>query len=159
MPKPDLDPIDRRIIATLQADGRLTNVELAERVGLSPSPCLRRVNRLEREEYIAGYRAVLPRGRVGLGFTVFVGVKLDSHANARADGFEKAVLAMDEVIACHLVSGESDYIIEVVAADLEGYQQFLLARLLVMPIVREVRSNIAIQSLKTDGLLPLAHLA
>jgi Lrp/AsnC family transcriptional regulator, leucine-responsive regulatory protein len=158
MPKPELDAIDLRIIGALQADGRLTNVELAERVGLSPSPCLRRVQRLEREGYVAGYRAVLPRGRVGLGFTVFVGVKLDSHANARADGFERSVLAMDEVIACHLVSGESDYIIEVVAADLEGYQRFLLAKLLVMPIVREVRSNIAIQSLKTDGPLPLTHL-
>jgi Lrp/AsnC family transcriptional regulator, leucine-responsive regulatory protein len=158
MPKSDLDTIDRRIIAALQADGRLSNVDLAERVGLSPSPCLRRVNRLEKEGYIEGYRAVLNRQRIGLGFSVFVGVKLDSHANEKADTFDKAVVAMPEVIACHLVSGESDYILEVVVADLESYQQFLIGKLLVMPIIREVRSNIAIQSLKAGAPLPLGHL-
>src|SRR5215510_8298404 len=106
MPKSDLDAIDRRIVAALQADGRLSNVDLADRIGLSPSPCLRRVKRLEREGYIEGYRATLRRERVGLGFSVFVGVKIDGHANERALLFEKAVTAMAEVISCHLVSGE-----------------------------------------------------
>src|SRR6185295_17243534 len=101
----DLDAIDRRIIAALQADGRLSNVELAERVGLSPSPCLRRVKRLEHEGYIAAYRATLQRSRVGLGLTVFVGVRIESHADERCDLFQDTIVAMPEVVACHMVSG------------------------------------------------------
>ena len=159
MPKLDLDTIDYRIITELQADARLSNVELAERVGLSPSPCLRRVKRLERDGYIIGYRAALRRERVGLGFSVFVGVKIDSHANERALTFEEAVCALPEVIACHLVSGEADYFLEVVVPDLAHYQRFLVGRLLNMPIVREVRSNIAIQTVKAGAPLPLGHLA
>jgi Lrp/AsnC family leucine-responsive transcriptional regulator len=158
MPKPDLDTIDRRIVAELQANAKLSNVELADRVGLSPSPCLRRVKRLEREGYIEGYRAALRRDRVGLGFSVFVGVKIDGHANERALRFEEAVSALPEVIACHLVSGEADYFLEVVVPDLEHYQRFLVGKLLHLPIVREVRSNIAIQTVKAGAPLPLGHL-
>jgi len=111
MPKSELDAIDCRIIAALQADGRLSNVDLAQRVGLSPSPCLRRVNRLEREGYVEAYRAMLGRKRIGLGLTVFVGVKIEGHADDRATEFEQAVVAMQEVIACHMVSGEADYML------------------------------------------------
>src|SRR5438445_3069120 len=100
MPKFQIDEFDRRIITALQADGRLSNVELAERVGLSPSPCLRRVNRLEREGIIEAYRAMLGRKQVGLGLTVFVGVKIEGHADDRATAFEAAVVAMSEVVAC-----------------------------------------------------------
>src|SRR5215471_16275737 len=122
MLKYNLDAIDRRIVAEFQADARLSNVQLAEKVGLSPSPCLRRVKRLEQAGYIEGYRATLRRDRIGLGFSVFVGVKIDGHANERALAFEKAVTAMPEVISCHLVSGEADYFLEVVVPDLEHYQ-------------------------------------
>ncbi|HZT48122.1 MAG TPA: Lrp/AsnC family transcriptional regulator [Hyphomicrobiaceae bacterium] len=159
MPKLDLDAIDCRIIAALQADGRLSNVDLADQVGLSPSPCLRRVKRLERDGYIEAYRAALQRTRVGLGLTVFVGVKIESHANDRAVAFEECVLGMPEIVACHMVSGEADYLLEVVVPDLERYQQFLVARLLSLPIVKEVRSNIAIRTLKAGAPLPLDHLA
>jgi Lrp/AsnC family leucine-responsive transcriptional regulator len=158
MPKTDLDAIDCRIISALQADGRLANIDLADKVGLSPSPCLRRVKRLERDGYIEAYRAVLRRDRVGLGFSVFVGVKIDGHANERALGFEKAVIAMPEVVACHLVSGEADYFLEIVVPDLDHYRRFLVDKLLDLPIVREVRSNIAIQTLKAGAPLPLSHL-
>jgi Lrp/AsnC family leucine-responsive transcriptional regulator len=158
MPKLDLDAIDRRIIVELQADARLTNVELADRVGLSPSPCLRRVKRLERDGYIEGYRAALRRDRVGLGFSAFLAVKIDGHANERALKFEDAVAVMPEVIACHLVSGEADYLLEVVVPDLEHYQRFLVGTLLNLSIVREVRSNIAIQTVKAGAPLPLIHL-
>jgi Lrp/AsnC family leucine-responsive transcriptional regulator len=157
MPKIELDAIDGRILAALQADGRLSNLELADRVGLSASPCLRRVRRLERDGYIEGYRAMLRRERIGLGLTVFLGIKIDGHANNRAVGFEEAVVAMPEVIACHMVSGESDYLLEVVVADLAHYQRFLVGQLLNMPIVREVRSNFAIQALKAAAPLPLTH--
>src|SRR6202035_2982440 len=158
MPKSDLDAIDRRIIAALQADGRLANADLAQRVGLSPSPCLRRVNRLEREGYIEGYRAMLRRDQIGLPLTVFVGVKIDGHADDRATAFEEAVVASPEVVACHMVSGEADYLLEVVVPDLEHYQRFLLGKLLSLPIVKEVRSSIAIQTLKAAAPLPLVHL-
>lgn len=158
MPKFDLDMVDRRIVAELQANGRLSNVELADKIGLSPSPCLRRVKRLERDGYIEGYRATLRRDRIGLGFSVFLGVKIDGHANERALQFEKAVVAMPEIVACHLVSGEADYFLEVVVPDLADYQRFLVDKLLNMPIVREVRSNIAIQTLKAGAPLPLKHL-
>jgi Lrp/AsnC family leucine-responsive transcriptional regulator len=158
MPKCELDAIDRRIVAELQTNARLSNIELAERVGLSPSPCLRRVKRLEREGTIDGYRASLQRSRIGLGFSVFLGVKINVHANEEAQRFEQAVVEMPEVVACHLVSGEADYFLEVVVPDLEEYQRFLVGKLLNLPIVREVRSNIAIQTLKAGAPLPLSHL-
>ena len=159
MPKTDLDAIDHRIVAALQTDGRLTNLELAERVGLSPSPCLRRVKRLERDGYIETYRAMLQRDRLGLGLTVFVGVKIGGHANVEAEAFQDAIIALPEVVACHLVSGEADYLLEVVVPDLAHYQRFLVGKLLNLAIVREVRSNIAIQTLKAGAPLPLNHLA
>src|SRR5271156_536935 len=106
----ELDAIDRRIISTLQENGRLTNVELADRVGLSPSPCLRRVKRLEQNGYIEAYRAVLQRRLVGLGLTVFIGVKIERHANNQAEAFQDAVAAMPEIVACHLVAGDIDYL-------------------------------------------------
>src|ERR1700680_4944572 len=103
MPMPDLDPADCRIVAELQANGRLSNVELADKIGLSPSPGLRRVKRLERDGYIEGYRAALRRDRIGLGFSVFIGVKIDGHANERALQFAPAHVARPEVVRCHLV--------------------------------------------------------
>ena len=157
MPNCDLDAIDRRIVTELQTNARLSNIELAEKIGLSPSPCLRRVRRLERDGYIEGYRASLRRSRVGLGLSVFVGVRISGHANEEALRFENAVVAMPEVVACHLVSGEADYFLEVVVPELEDYQRFLVGKLLALPIVREVRSNIAIQTLKAGAPLPLSH--
>ena len=98
------------------------------------------------------------RERVRLGFSVFLGVKIEGHANERALTFEAAVTAMPEVVSCHLVSGEADYFLEVVVPDLEHYQRFLVGKLLNLPIVSEVRSNISIQTLKAGAALPLAHL-
>jgi Lrp/AsnC family leucine-responsive transcriptional regulator len=158
MPNSTLDAIDRRIIRALQADGRLSNADLAQRVGLSASPCLRRVHRLEHEGYIEGYRAMLSRDQIGLGLTVFVGVKIEGHASAEATAFEQAVVAFPEIVACHMVSGEVDYLLEVVVPDLNHYRGFLLNKLLELSIVREVRSNIAIQTLKAGAVLPLDHL-
>ena len=158
MPNPGLDAIDHRILRALQEDGRLSNVELAERVGLSPSPCLRRVKRLEEEGYIEAYRAVLKRPRIGLGLTVFIGVKIDAHADERADALQDAIIAMPEVIACHMVSGDIDYLLEVAVPDLQRYERFLLDRLLAFSMIKEVRSNIAISTRKVAAPLPLDHL-
>jgi len=159
MPNDELDAIDRRILAALQTDGRLSNVDLADTVGLSPSPCLRRVNRLEREGYVEGYRAMLGRKRIGLGLTVFVGVKIDGHADDRATTFEDEAVAFPEVIACHMIAGDADYLLEVTVPDLDAYQRFLVGKLLNLPLVREVKSTIAIQTLKSNAVLPLGHLA
>lgn len=158
MPIMKFDAIDRRILAALQRDARLTNVELAEEVGLSPSPCLRRVRLLEEAGVIAGYHASLDRKAVGLGLTVFVGIKVERHHDREATAFREAVKALPEVVSCHLVSGESDFLLQVVVPELAGYEKFLLGTLLKLPGVADIRSNFAIQTVKAGGALPLDHL-
>ncbi|QCI66195.1 Lrp/AsnC family transcriptional regulator [Phreatobacter stygius] len=158
MPKLKLDAIDRRILAALQRDARLTNVQLAEEIGLSPSPCLRRVRLLEEAGVISGYHATLHRGELGLGLTVFVGIKVERHRDETAAAFREAVKALPEVISCHLVSGEADFLLQVVVPDLAGYEQFLMGALLKLPGVSDIRSNFAIQTVKAEGPLPLDHL-
>jgi Lrp/AsnC family leucine-responsive transcriptional regulator len=150
-----LDPLDGKILAALQEEGRLSNVELAERVGLSPSPCLRRVKRLEEEGYIAGYKAKVDRRRLGLGMTIFVGVKVDGQRDANANTFQEAMRKLPEVVACHMVSGDADFLLEVVVADLAAYDGFLSRTLLAMPMVRDIRSNFAIRTVKADGSVPV----
>jgi Lrp/AsnC family leucine-responsive transcriptional regulator len=151
----DLDDIDRRILATLQAEGRISNADLAERIGLSPTPCLRRVRNLEHAGAITGYRAQLDRAKVGLGLTVMVGVKVDGHRDDNARAIQDAFIAMPEVVACHLVSGETDFLLEVVVADLASYEAFLLGRLLKLPMVKDIRSNIVIRTVKENAALML----
>jgi Lrp/AsnC family transcriptional regulator, leucine-responsive regulatory protein len=156
---PEFDAIDARILAALQEDGRLSNVELAERVGLSPSPCLRRVKLLEEAGVIAGYRATLARAKVGLGLTVFVGIKVDGHRDSNANALQETMRRLPEVVACHLVSGEADFLLEVVVPDLAQYETFLVGTLLKMPMIKDIRSNFAIRTVKSSAPLPLAHLA
>lgn len=152
------DTIDRGILKNLQDDGRLTNAELAERVGLSPTPCLRRVKALEESGVIAGYRAELDRGRLGLGLTVMVGVKVDGHRDESATTIQAAFNRMPEVVSCHLISGDADFLLEVVLPDLQAYEAFLLGKLLKLPMVKDVRSNFVIRTVKAKGPLPLDHL-
>ncbi|MCA1940627.1 MAG: Lrp/AsnC family transcriptional regulator [Caenispirillum bisanense] len=155
----ELDAIDHRILRALQRDGRLSNVQLAEEVGLSPSPCLRRVRLLEEAGLIRGYHAALDRTGLGLGLTVFVGVKVERHREEEADAFRAAVRALPQVVSAHLVSGESDFLLEVVVPDLPAYERFLTGTLLRLPWVSDIRSNFAIQTVKAQGALPLDHLA
>ena len=150
-----LDAIDRRILAALQADARLTNVQLADRVGLSPSPCLRRLRLLENAGVLRGYRAILDRSAVGLSLTVFAGVKVERHSQANAEAFTNAVLAIPDVVACHLVSGESDFLLEVVVPDMATYEGIVLERLLALPAIRDIRSNFAMRTYKADAPLPI----
>lgn len=152
---PELDRIDLHILAALQEDGRISNVELAERVGLSASPCLRRVNRLEAEGVIAGYRAVLDRDAIGLGLTVFVAIKVARHSERAAAGLQEALAGLPEVVACHMVSGEADFLAEVVVADLKQYERLLTGRLLTLPMISDIRSNVVLRRIKTNGPLPL----
>ncbi|SCW83280.1 transcriptional regulator, AsnC family [Pseudomonas sp. NFACC15-1] len=153
-----LDAFDRKILAALQRDGRLSNVQLAEEIGLSPSPCLRRVRMLEDAGVIRGYQAILDRDEVGLGLTIFVGVKVERHNDEQAEAFRQAVTALPEVISAFLVSGESDFLLQVVVPDLRAYDRFLTGRLLKLPGVSDIRSNFAIHTVKTPGALPLGHL-
>jgi Lrp/AsnC family transcriptional regulator, leucine-responsive regulatory protein len=154
-----LDRVDRRLLEVLQREGRLANVALAERVHLSPSPCLRRMKALEEGGVIEGYRAVLDREAVGLGLTVFVEVKVEGHSEAVASAVQEAVTAMPEVVSCHIVSGAADFLLEVVVPDLRAYERLLLGSLLNLPSVSDVRSNFAIRTVKAPGPLPLGHLA
>lgn len=151
-----LDAIDLRILRELQADARIANLALAERVGLSPSPCSRRVRLLEEAGLIAGYRAMIDRAGVGLSLTVFAGIRVERHSLENADAFVGAVLAMPHVVACHLVSGDADFLIEVVVPDMTTYESVVLRHLLSLPAVRDIRSNFAMKSYKAQGPLPLA---
>lgn len=157
MPKSP-DSFDRRILQILQTEGRLPNSELADRVGLSATPCLRRVKALEDLGIITGYRAALDRQRLGLGLTVLVGVKVDGHRDDNATAIQVAFQAMPEVISCHLVSGESDFLLQVVVPDLASYERFLLGTLLKLPMVKDIRSNFVIRTVKDAAPLPLSHL-
>src|SRR5471032_975462 len=123
-----LDAYDRKILAALQQDGRLSNVELAAQIGLSASPCLRRVRMLEEAGVIRGYQVNLDRDEVGLGLTVFVGVKVERHHEAEAEAFRLAVMALPQVISAFLVSGESDFLLQVVVPDLRAYERFQIGR-------------------------------
>ena len=151
-----MDDTDRAILRHLQADGRLPNAALAERVSLSPSPCLRRLRRLEQDGTIRGYRATLDRRKVGLGLTVFVEIKISGQSRRRAEELERAIAEVDEVIASYIVAGDADFMLEVVVPDLAAYEHLLLHTLLELPGVSSVRSNFAIRTVKEPGPLPLA---
>jgi Lrp/AsnC family transcriptional regulator, leucine-responsive regulatory protein len=155
---PDLDETDIEMLKELQTDGRMSNSDLAERVGLSPTPCLRRLRRLEQEGFIQGYSLNLDRAKVGLELTVFVGVKVARAHDVEANAFVDAVLRLPEVVSCHLVSGEMDFLLQVVVPDLQAYEHLLLGTLLKLPSVQDIRSNFAIRTFKSATALPLDHL-
>ncbi len=150
-----MDAIDVAILRELQADGRLSNQDLAARVGLSPSPCLRRVRALERAGVITGYRAVLDPAAVGRGFEVFVAAIL---LRAEADAitrFEQALLAIDEVVEARRMIGSPDYLLRVVVADLADYERLYSARLATLPGVERVATQLAMKVVKADRGLPV----
>ncbi len=150
-----IDAVDRRMLAILQTEGRISNAALAERLHLSPSPCLRRLRALERDGAISGYRAVLDRAALGLGLTVFVELKVDSHSERNAATIAKTLQATPEVVSAHVVSGSADFLVEVVVADLPAYERLLFETLLRLPNVSDVRSNFALRTVKPPGPLPL----
>jgi len=159
MPKVTLDTTDRRILEQLQADGRLSNQELAERVSLSPSPCLRRVRALERAGVIRRYAAVLDAQQVGLGLLAYVSVKLEKRGKMPVDQFTRAVESWPEVIACYSMTGDMDYLMRVQIEDLEHYSRFIMDKLLKQPGVIDIRTNFVLERVKETTVLPLEHLA
>jgi len=159
MPKATLDTTDRRILEQLQADGRLSNQELAERVSLSPSPCLRRVRALERAGVIRRYAAVLDPQQVGLGLLAYVTVKLEKRGKMPVDQFTRAVESWPEVIACYSMTGDMDYLMRVQVENLEHYSRFVMDKLLKQPGVIDIRTNFVLERVKETTVLPLEHLA
>jgi Lrp/AsnC family transcriptional regulator, leucine-responsive regulatory protein len=151
------DRVDRAIVNRLQGDGRIANVDLADAVALSPSACLRRVKALEASGIIAGYRAEVSRARAGLGLTVFIGLKVEGHSKQSSTRIEQALTAIPAVVACYLVSGSDDFLVEAVVPDLAGYEQLLLGQILTIPSIVEARSTFAIRTVLSRGPLPLDH--
>lgn len=150
-----LDRIDLQLLAELQRAGRLTNAELAERVHLSPSAALRRVQRLERDGVIAGYRAEVDPERIGLGLQAFVRIQLTRHDAESIAAFTAQVDASDEVIACHALTGDMDYLLHIAVRDLEHFSRFLLDRLLGQAGVADVNSSFVLRTVKAFRGLPL----
>jgi len=145
-----LDPINSRILHELTLDGRVSNAELAERVGLSPSACLRRVQELEREGVIKGYRAVLDRAALGTGFTAYIAVGLSDHTKKSQLAFEDAIITSPEVRECHNITGVFEYLLRVEVADLAAYKVFHTETLGTLPQVNSITTYVVMESRKDE---------
>ena len=158
MPDNAYDKTDRAILGRLQQDGRIANVDLADAVSLSPSSCLRRTKALEADGIISGYRAELDRERAGLGLTVFIMLKVDQHSRDTSKRIEAALTAIPAVVACHVISGEADFLVEAVVPSLAAYERVLLDEILAIGSVTDARSTFAIRTVLNRGPLPLGQL-
>ncbi|UAW99203.1 Lrp/AsnC family transcriptional regulator [Halopseudomonas nanhaiensis] len=159
MSEHNLDRYDLKILAELQRDARISNQELAERIGLSPSPCSRRVKQLEDSGYIARQVALLDPAKLGLKLTAFVLIGMDRHTPERFAGFEQVIRDCPEVLDCCLVTGmDADYQLRVVVPDMEHYQQFLLGKLTRIEGVSSVRSSFMLNQVISSTELPLQHM-
>ena len=150
-----LDAIDRKLLAELQAEGRVTNVDLASRVGLTAPPCLRRVRALEDEGVIRGYHADLDPSKLGFSITVFAMVSLRSQAEEDLRAFEEHMRALPEVRECHMLNGEIDFILKIVSRDLQSFQEFLTSKLTPEPNVASVKTSLTIRTAKSEPGVPL----
>ncbi|HVE56737.1 MAG TPA: Lrp/AsnC family transcriptional regulator [Pyrinomonadaceae bacterium] len=153
----ELDEIDRRILAALQKDGRLQNVELAKKIGLSPSPCLRRVKLLEENGIIERYVALLDAAKIGMGLTVFARVWLKGQDNETVNKFTNEIKKLSQVVECHLMAGDCDFLLRIVAADLDDYRRFQLEHLTRIEVVQNVKTEIPMQKIKLSSELPLRN--
>ena len=150
-----MDAIDHRIVTTLQRNGRITISELAEQVGLSATPCARRLDRLEEQGVITGYSARVDPEKLGLPVTIFVSVELEQQGREAIRAFEQAIRRCDEVMECYLLTGSRDILLRVVAADLKAFDRFLEDRLMLIPGIRNLRSNFALRTMVKRDSLPL----
>lgn len=155
---PALDRYDVAILHELQREARLSNAELAQRIGLSAAPTWRRVRRLEEQGYIAGYRAVLDRRRLGLGVLAFVRVDAERNNGASTRALEEALRALPQVISCHYISGAGTFELTVTATDLEEFAHFSVGTLLNLPNVKDIHTSFSLGEVKAAGALPLDHL-
>ncbi len=153
-----LDKFDLAILGELQANARLTNAELAQRVGLSAAPCWRRVRALEQAGFIVGYRAEINRHKIGLGVLAFVRLDAERNTGGLTLAMEDAIRKIPEVVACHYISGTGTFELQVVARDLESFSQFAREVLLNLPNVKDMHTSFSLGEVKAGGALPLAHL-
>ncbi len=153
-----LDKFDLAILNELQADARLTNAELASRVGLSAAPCWRRVRALEEAGFIKGYRAELDRQKIGLGVLAFVRLDAERNTGDATRVLEEAVRQLPEVISCHYISGTGTFELQVVAQDLDSFSRFALQRLINLPNVKDLHTSFSLGEVKASSTLPLGHL-
>ncbi|NDV48830.1 MULTISPECIES: Lrp/AsnC family transcriptional regulator [unclassified Salipiger] len=144
----DLDEIDRKLLRELQKNARASHQDLSERIGLSASPCARRIRRLESEGYITGYSARIDEGKLGFGFSVFISVRLDRQIDDRLEAFETEVRRCPEVVDCWLMTGSFDYLLRISVRDLTEYERFLTGRLTKLPGVASLESSIPIRRVK-----------
>lgn len=151
----DLDPFEIKILRELQRDASLTSAELAERVGLSASPCWRRVDRLEREGVIRKRVVVVDRRKVGLNAHVFAQVKLNAHGRANLDEFSEFIRGFPEVLDAYVLMGNMDFMLRIVAKDIDAYEKFFFERLSKLPGVQEINSTIALSEIKSTNELPI----
>lgn len=149
-----IDAKDLQIIRALQQDGRLSNLDLAERVNLSPSPCLRRVRLLEKAGIIRGYSADIDPKAMGLRVMAYIRISLDRHDGEAVSRFETSIAAIDEILECHLMTGEADYLLRVVMADLEAYEGFVRSHLHIIPGIRSITTNLVYGEVKTSRVFP-----
>lgn len=149
-----MDSTDRKIVRELQMNGRLTNQELAERVNLSPSPCLRRMRNLEREGVIKGYTAVVDQEKYGLPINVFVQVRLERHSEEQVAKFERAVQEIDDIIECYLMTGSSDYLLHVISDSLKSYERFMREKLQRIPGLRAIETSFTLGQVKKNQAFP-----
>jgi len=156
VPKSGFDVIDRKILAILQGDGRISLSDLSEKVNLSPSPCLRRIRRLERTGIIVRYVAVLDQAKVGLPVSVFVSIKLESQRVEALERFKRAIEKWPEVLECYLMTGPRDYLLRIVVADLSAYEQFLKQKLTRIDGIASIDSSFALEQTKYSNVLPIA---
>ena len=157
MPEHSPDRVDRALVTALQRDGRIANVDLADEVRLSPSACLRRVKALEASGIIEGYRAEVSRTRAGLDLTTFIGLRVEAHSRATSQQIEQALTAIPAVVACYVVSGGDDFMVEVAARDLANYEHILLDQILAIPEVGQAHTTFAIRTVLSRGPVPLTH--
>jgi Lrp/AsnC family leucine-responsive transcriptional regulator len=153
-----LDKFDIAILNELQADGRLTNAELAQRVGLSAAPCWRRVRALEEAGYILGYHAQIDRRKIGLGVLAFVRIDADRNTGDVTREMEEAIRKIPEVVACHYISGAGTFELQVVARDLDAFSQFARQVLINLPNVKDLHTSFSLGQVKDSSALPLGHL-
>jgi len=154
----DLDRTDKRILGELQANGRISNQELADRVGLSPSPCLRRVKQLEEEGVIEGYVGLVNASKLGLKMMALIQIRMDRHTPERFDAFEKNLRDYPQVLECILITGQSaDYQVKVIVEDMEEYQDFLLNKITPLPGVSDVHSSFILRQVIYTTALPIKN--
>ena len=153
-----IDKFDLAILQELQTDGRLTNAELAQRVGLSAAPCWRRVRALEDAGFIKGYRAEIDRHKIGLGVLAFVRVDAERSAGAATKALEDEIRRLPEVVACHYISGTGTFELQVMATDLDAFSRFSINTLLKLPNVKDIHTSFSLGEVKASGALPLGHL-